>query len=343
MNPSELGLTLETVISDDGDSFVTMLCRDGAGRRAVLKYVHSGSADAYRRLANETALVKNLRVRSPLRLLPHKADGPGYLVTDYDSGVLLRPDAFGAGVVPAIADALVQFQTIGVNARELGLSDREHQATYYLKVLLKNLLHLWPAHMSASDAARAVSTVTAALPAICRQRVPCHGDFLPTNLLYHSHDDSVTFTDLEGFMCGNHPLFDVLAFFSISNLDVADWVWQRAFLARYLSTGASKLRLDWRSREYRDAYRGILIFFFVYRLNEERLGLRGGTYFDGLSKRRFLTRKAAALAMGRREAWRDEAVGGALDVRKNNLRTALSTRLFTDHFEAMHSQVAAGT
>src|SRR5204862_7871649 len=134
--------------------------------------------------------------------------------------------------------------------------------------------------------------VTRALPAIHRRRVICHGDLLPTNLLHHPDEDSVTFTDLEGFMSRNHPLFDLLAFFSIGGRDLMDWTWQRAFLARYLSGGGSALQLDPASKDYRDAYRGILTFFLVYRLNEERLLLSGGSYFESLGRRRFVARKA---------------------------------------------------
>ena len=335
-----LGLTCDSVISDEGDSFVTALCRDEQERRVVLKYVYSGAADAYRRLNNETLLVKHLPVRRPLRLLPHRADGRGYLVTDYDDGILLRRERLDAGdtrAVPVIADALAQFQTLGSDVRRLGVVDREHASTYFVKVLLKNLLHLWPAHISADEAARCLGILTSALPAIRRHRVICHGDLLPTNLLYHDNDVSVTFTDLEGFMSTNHPLFDVLAFFSISRLDLMDWKWQRAFLDRYLTSAADELGLDPASRDYSDAYRGILIFFLVYRLNEERILSSGGSYFDGLGKGRFLARKAAGLASGRRDAWRDDAMREQLEVRTRNLRRALSVAQYRDHLEAVHA------
>ena len=338
----ELGLRPDTVISADGDSFVTVLCRDEADRRVMLKYVHSGAADAYRRLKNETLLVKHLPVHTPLRLLQSRADGPGYLVTDHDSGVLLRPERFDAGdtrAVPVIADALIQFQTIRTNVRRLGVVDRERLATYYVKVLLKNLLHLWPAHISGRDAARCLAIVTGALPAIHRQQVICHGDFLPTNLLHHADDESVTFTDLEGFMSGNHPLFDVLALFSISDLDLMDWAWQRSFLARYLSAGGACLGLDPGSEDYRTAYRGILTFFLVYRLNEERILLSGGSYFDGLGKRRFMARKVARLATGHRDTWQDDAMKPGMAIRTRNLRRALSTASCHDHMEAMHARL----
>jgi hypothetical protein len=239
--------------------------------------------------------------------------------------------------IPVVADALAQFQTLGSDVRRLGVVDREHASTYFVKVLLKNLLHLWPAHISAREAARCLAILTSALPAIRRHRVICHGDLLPTNLLYQPNDVSVTFTDLEGFMSSNHPLFDVLAFFSISRLDLMDWEWQRAFLDRYLTSAAAELGLDPASRDYSDAYRGILIFFLVYRLNEERILSSGGSYFDGLGKGRFLARKAAGLASGRRDAWRDDAMREQLEVRTRNLRRALSVAQYRDHLEAVHA------
>jgi hypothetical protein len=337
----ELHLRCDSVISDEGDSFVTALCRDQHDERVVLKYVHSGgAADAYRRLNNETLLLKHLPVFKPLRLLPHRTDGRGYLVTDYDDGVLLRPERFDSGdtrAIPVIADALAQFQTIGSDVRGLGVVDREQAPTYFVKVLLKNLLHLWPAYLSAGEAAQCLAIVTAALPAIRRHRVICHGDFLPTNLLYHHNDASVTFTDLEGFMCANHPLFDVLALLSISRLDLMDWGWQRAFLDRYLTAAAGRLGLDPASPDYSRAYRGILIFFLVYRLNEERILATGGAYFDGLGKRQFLTRKAIGLASLRRDAWRDDVMREELAVRTRNLKRALSVAEYRKHLETVHA------
>jgi len=334
---NDLGLTLETVLSDD-DSFLTLLCRDDADRRVVLKYVHSGSADAHRRLRNEAALVKHLRGRPPLRFLEHRRDGPGFLVTGFDSGVLLYPDAFEPEVAATVGTALAVFQSLAPPLGEIGVVDREHVATYYLKVLVKNLLHLWPAYLTTSEAARCVAIVTAALPAICRRSVVCHGDFLPTNLLYHREDRSVTITDLEGFMSSNHPLFDVLAFFSISSVDLMDWSWQRAFLAEYLPAAAAFSGIDSESEEYGEAYRGLLVFYLVYRLNEERIALTAGSYFDGLGKRRFVARKAARLALGHRDAWQDDGgIRAALQVRQSNLRRALSETQYLEHFRSLHA------
>jgi len=333
-----LGLTFDGLLSDDGGSFVTVRCRDEANRRVVLKYIHRDSADARRRLHNETVLFQHLAVRPPLRLLNHHTSGPGYLVTEYDPGTLLRPDTLTPPITAAVAQALVRFQICQPDRQQLGITDREHVATYYLKVLLRNLLHLWPAHISTADAVRCLTIVTASLPAICRKPVICHGDFLPTNLLYDDAADSVTFTDLEGFFSRNHPLFDVLAFCSIGSRDLAEWEWQRLFVAQYLNAGGQMLGLDPRTREYRTAYHGILIFFLVYRLNEQRIGLSGGAYFDGIGKSQFVARKARRLATGRRSEWHDDALAASLEVRKRNLRRALSP-FYREHLEFMHTRI----
>jgi len=331
-----LGLEFDTIISDDGGSFVTMACHDAAGRRVVLKYLQRESVDARRRLHNETVLLKHLPARRPLRLLTHRGSGPEYLLTEFDSGTLLYPDALDSRTIETVAGALAHFQSMRPDLERCGIADREKLSTYYLKVLVKNLLHLWPAHISASEALRCQAIVSQALQAICRHSVICHGDFLPTNLLHHHEDDSVTFTDLEGFISANHPLFDVLAFCTISSLDLNDWKWQRQFLSHYFDATRQTLGLDPRARDYRTAYRGILIFFLVYRLSEQRMGLSGGAYFDGVGKRRFLVRKVRGLAAGRRASWHDDGVGAALDIRKRNLRRALS-RSSDELFESMHA------
>jgi hypothetical protein len=234
----------------------------------------------------------------------------------------------------AIAGALVEFQTIRADFRALGIVDRERVATYYLKVLLKHIVHLWPAHLSAADAARSVQAVTAALPAIRRSRVPCHGDFLPTNLLYHADEGRVTFTDLEGFMTANHPLFDVLALFTIQDGDLRCWSWQPRFLRFYLARASRSIDLDPLSSDFRDAYRGILIFFLVYRLNEARILLANTAYFDGIGRLDYLKRKAVNVMLGRPEAWRREAAA-ALEMRRQNLRRALSLECCRRHLDAM--------
>jgi hypothetical protein len=302
----------------------------------VLKYVSSGTPDAYRRLKNEALLLQHLPVRPPLRLLRPDDTGPGYLVTKLDPGLRLRPEHLDDGrAYHAIADALVEFQTIRIDVGRLGIVDREHLATYYLKVLLKHILHLWPAHLSAQEAAASMTIVARALPAILRTGVLCHGDFLLSNLLFHPDDGTVTVTDLEGFMSRNNPLFDVVAFFTMSELDLTRWDWQPRFLEYYLEQTAGTLQLDPASREFNTAYRGLLTFFLVYRLNEARIALQKSAYFDGRGKRDYLVAKLIGLAQGRPELWRDETMREALAVRANNLRRILSARGYGEHVEHM--------
>jgi len=333
---ARLRLTTEGTLCDAGDSFVTLRCRTEAGSLVVLKYVSSGTPDAYRRLKNEALLLQHLPVRPSLRLLRPEHAGPGYLVTRLDPGLLLRPEHLDdRRVRNVIADALVEFQTIRIDVGRLGIGDREHLATYYLKVLLKHILHLWPAHLSAREAASCMTIVATALPAILRTGVLCHGDFLPSNLLFHPDDGTVTVTDLEGFMSRNHPLFDVVALFTMSDLDLACWDWQPRFLWYYLEKAAATLQLDPASREFDTAYRGVLIYFLVYRLNEARIALQNGAYFDGREKRDYLVTKLIGLAQGRPELWRDEQMREALVVRKNNLRRMLSATGYGQHVEHM--------
>jgi hypothetical protein len=250
--------------------------------------------------------------------------------------MLLRPEHLDdRRVCSAIADALVEFQTIRTDVGGFGIVDREHLAIYYLKVLLKHILHLWPAHLSAQEAASCMTIVATALPAILRTGVICHGDFLPSNLLFHPDDGTVTVTDLEGFMSRNHPLFDVIALFTTNGLDLACWDWQPRFLRYYLEKTAGTLRLEPASREFNTAYRGMLISFLIYRLNEARIALQHGAYFDGRGKRDYLVTKLIGLSQGRPELWRDEKMRQALEVRKHNLRRILSVRGYGEHRERM--------
>lgn len=334
---ARLGLAIDAVVNDDGDSFVTLKCRDAAGAPLMLKYVSRGSADARRRLENEGRLLAHLPARPPLRLLRARDHGHGYLLTEFDPGVLLHPERMDdERLVDAVVDALVAFQSIRLDAPTAGVADREHLATYYLKVLLKHILHLWPAHMSAREAGACLAAVTAALPAIMRHRVICHGDFLPTNLLFDAAAPAVTLTDLEGFMTANHPLFDVLALFTMNESDLDDWRWQRRFLARYLRhAGASGL--DPGDPDFARAYRGILIFFLVYRWNEARLFLQNRAYFEGRGKRGYLTDKALGLVTGRPTAWREDELQAALRTRRRNLLRILSPAAARAHLEHMLS------
>ena len=332
-------LAAERAISDDGDSFVTLLCRDEAGERVVLKYVQPGAPrDAYRRLRNETLLMQQVRTEWPLRLLRHRVSGEGYLVSEFDRGRLLRPATIGDDdIVRGIAIALAGFQHWCRDGDAIaGVRERERTGYYYVKVLLKHVLHLWPTHLGAVDCLRACAIVIGALPWILRRATPSHGDFLPTNLLYHDEDGSVTFTDLEGFTRGNHPLFDALALCTADERELSEWSWQPAFLRSYLAHASGAGRLDPQSSEFRRAYRGILTFFLVYRLNEALINHRGGHYFDGVSKAAFAGRRLRAFLGGTRgrtaEAWTP-----GLEARLRNLRRTLPASGFSAHLQSMRA------
>jgi len=330
-----LALTVERVISGDGDSFVTLLCRAADGGQFVLKYVRPDAPpDAYRRLRNEARLLHQLATEWPLRLLRPRESGDGYLVTEYCRGRLLWPATMNdEQVVRSVATALALFQEAARGGSLDGIQTRERPARYYLKVLVKHLLHLWPDELTAWQCGRALGIVVAALPAMLRRSTAAHGDFLPTNLLYHDGDGSVTFTDLEAFMPGAHPLFDVLAICTIDEREVADWSWQPSFLRCYLGQVTGAARIDPQSREFRRAYRGLLTFFLIYRLNEARINAAHGRYFDGLGKGAFLRRKLAALGPGRRR--RETRPPDGLDARRSSACRLLDARDVREHLQAM--------
>jgi len=335
----QLRLSLAHVISGDGDSFVTLLCRDDQNAQVVLKYVRPDAPpDAYRRLHNEARLLQQLSTEWPLRLLRHRASAAGYLVTELDSGRLLRPATMDdEHVVRAVATALALFQESAGDGRLEGIRDREPVAVYYLKVLVKHLLHLWPEELTAWQCCRALAVVAAAMPAMLRRSAPSHGDFLPTNLLYHDSDGSVTFTDLEAFMRGAHPLFDVLAICTVDDREVADWTWQAAFLRCYLGHITGDARLNPQSREFKRSYRGLLTFFLIYRLNEARMNATTGRYFDGLSQPAFVWRKLSALLRGVRHDPAAVRRGDGLDGRRANVRRLLAGSAVGDHLRAMRA------
>jgi hypothetical protein len=335
----QLGLSLGHVISGDGDSFVTLLCRDGEQAQVVLKYVRPDAPqDAYRRLDNETRLLQQVPTEWPLRLLRHRASAPGYLVTELDFGRLLRPTTMDdEQVVRGVAIALALFQESARGPRLEGIRDREGIGRYYLKVLMKHLLHLWPEELSLWQCCRAMAIVIAALPTLLRRSAPAHGDFLPTNLLYHDSDGSVTFTDLEAFMRGAHPLFDVLAICTVDERDVSDWTWQAPFLRAYLGHVTGEARLDPQSAAFRRAYRGLLTFFLIYRLNEARLNAVAGHYFEGLSQRAFVWRKLTAMLRGVRHTPSALRRDDGLDARRVNVRRLLQGSAVRDHLRAMRA------
>ena len=335
----QLGLSLGHVISGDGDSFVTLLCRDDQNAQVVLKYVRPDAPrDAYRRLDNEARLLQQVPTEWPLRLLRHRVSAAGYLVTELDFGRLLRPGTMDdEHVVRAVATALALFQESARGQRLEGIRDREPVAVYYLKVLVKHLLHLWPDELTAWQCCRALAIVAAALPAMLRRSAPSHGDFLPTNLLYHDGDASVTFTDLEAFMRGAHPLFDVLAICTVDDREVADWTWQAAFVRCYLGHITGAARLNPQSRAFQRAYRGLLTFFLIYRLSEARMNAGTGRYFDGVSQSAFLRRKLTALLRGVRHDPAGVRRGDGLDARRANVRRLLEGSAVRAHLRAMRA------
>jgi hypothetical protein len=329
---------------DENETFVILLCRGERDRRLVLKFLRSDSPDAHRRLRNEMILTRHLRQDAPLRLLTCQGHGPSHLITDFDQGELLQPVRLeDPAVRAAVVGALLHFQSAAVNPTALGVVDREPLSRYYAKVLVKNILHLWPDHLSLAQALRSAAALAAAWPAIRRRGVLCHGDLLPTNLLFHAEDGTVTFTDLEGTIARNHPLFDVIAHLTIAPGDVREWGWQRDFLREYLDGGGAKLGPEPGSPEFESAYRGILVFFLVYRLSEARLGLLGATYFEGLGRWRFVGRKVAELTHGRGRSPRSALLDAGLAVRRNNLERLLTRRGWQEHQAAMLARYHSGT
>jgi aminoglycoside phosphotransferase (APT) family kinase protein len=340
---AKLGLVRESALSDDGDSFITLACRDGNGAPVVLKYVRADAPrDAYRRLDNETEMLRRLPTRVPLRVLRHLASGNGYLVTELDGGRLLVPRSVGdPGVVRVVADALACFQSVPADAGLFTIRHRESVGFYYLKVLAKHLLHLWPKHLSTATATRALLVVSLALPAIVRRATLSHGDFLPTNLLYHDDDSTVTFTDLESVAI-NHPLFDVLALFTMDERDIDRWDWQASFLHRYLERAGATLRLDPARQDFWDAYRGILIFFLVYRLNETLLNVTGDWYFGGHSKMGYVRAKVRDHLTAGTRPRAGEPLAVEVLVRARNVARLLSRDGFRKHVEHMRQPPAVG-
>jgi len=329
-----LHLEAERVI-DENPYFYILLCRGPDRAQLVLKYVHTSSPDAFRRLRNEAALIRYLHAEAPDLSLRYREHGRSHLLTDFDSGELLRPHRLNDDAVrKSVAEALVRFHSTEVDPAKLGINDREHLVTYYLKIVLKNIVHLIPSYLTWREGMECLSRVVAALPAILERTVPCHGDFLPTNLLYHGDDASTTVTDLEGFITGNHPLFDVVALMTTDEGDVAHWQWQSGFLNHYLGHGGANFGLDSSAPELRTAYRGILTFFLLYRLSEARIAWKGVPYFDGLGKGRYLGRKAMELAR-RATKGDDDDLTRHLEVRRRNLRLVLSSRDYLSHEEAM--------
>lgn len=321
---------------DSSEDFLTLLCEHASGQQRVVKYCHSGRTDALRRLRNEALLTRSLKVRRPLRVLRHCADGPGFLVTEFERGEALAPRHLGdAALMAKIADALAVWQSLEDGAHALDISERETTRHFLHKVMLKHLLHLWPTHISLAQCWRAWRLLCAGLADIEATSVLCHADLMPTNMLRDATSDDVVFIDLEGVIAAHHPLYDVLSFFTIDARPLEKWDWQRDFLHRYLAQPPAAQLLARQSAAFARAYRALLSFLLVYRYNEARINLGHGRYFEGLPKRRYVVTKLVRLLSGAGLLTASARVDGELAVRKANLHHALDDRAFGRHLAHM--------
>ena len=329
----KLGLEVDGILSEDGDEFLIARCHDGRRRPLVLKWVGESARKARERLDKEAWLVQRLSARHRLRFLGYQAHGPGYLLTDFDPGAPLNMETLAAGrVADHVADALAEFQDIPREAIRPRVS-RTFLPGYYLKGVVKHTLHLWPVHMTAGQVCQTLRIVLRSLVAMTSVRVLAHGDFLPSNVLHHVEDGTVTVTDLEQ-VGTNHPLFDVLALATSGTGDITEWSWQRRFLHRYLD-GASVWPTGRRSRRLLTAYRGILVFFMVYRLSEARINALHTTYFDGHSKSAFLRRRIVDLVRWRGRHPDEVSIATALGIRRRNLACVLSAAGYRAHLQSV--------
>jgi hypothetical protein len=297
----------------------------------VLKYSHSPQTQGRTRIGNEAALVKNLRPEKPLRFLRYYADGDNFLVTEFEEGELLAPNGdYEDALRKAVADALVEFQLLRIVPATIGVKQQTGLRAFYLKGLVKHLLHLCPSDVSFWDALRCLGIVLSSLPLLGKTRVICHGDLLPTNLIYKPVEKEIVFTDLEGFLSENHPLYDVLSFCTIDDGSIWQWHWQKRFIQYYLQRTKSVFAFDCHAADFLRMLRALMVFLLLYRLNESRANLEGSLYFDGLSKWRYVLCKLGRLFTG-------NGRGGAaselpiLAVRKENLRAVLSRKVFVRH------------
>ena len=330
---SELQLTAEQVM-ERNETFLLLKCADQRSRAVVIKYSHSPELRQGRaRINNEAALVKHLKPEKPLRFLKYYADGQNFLVTEFEEGELLLPNSnYEEALRKSVADALIKFQLLGIVPAAIGVKQRAGLRMLYIKGLMKHLLHLCPNDVSFSDSFKCLWIVASGLPLLGKTRVICHGDLLPTNLIYKAAEKEIVFTDLEGFLPENHPLYDVLSFCTIDDGSIWEWNWQKRFIEYYLERTKEVFHFDSNAADFRKVLRALLVFLLAYRLNESRINLEGTTYFDGLPKLKYVLRKVRRLLAG--------AVGSAgagsgpvkLEARKENLKAVLSKELFARHF-----------
>ncbi len=328
----ELQLTAEQVI-ERNETFLLVKCADQSNRAVVLKYSHSPELRQGRaRINNEAALVKHLKAEKPLRFLKHYADGQNFLVTEFEEGELLLPNSnYQEALRKSVADALIKFQLLALTPAAIGVKQRTSLRMFYIKGLIKHLLHLCPNYISLTDSLRCLWILVSSLPLLAKKRVICHGDLLPTNLIYKAAEKEIVFTDLEGFLSENHPLYDLLSFCTIDDADLCEWNWQKRFIAYYLQRTKEVFHLDSNAADFTKVLRALLVFLLAYRLNESRISLEATTYFDGLGQLKYTLRKVRlilATAVFNVSAGRPHE---KLATRQKNLEAVLSKKLFTEH------------
>jgi hypothetical protein len=325
----ELQLTAEQVM-ERNENFLILKCADPCNKAVVLKYSHSPESRQGRaRINKEAALVKNLKPEKPLRFLKYYADGKDFLVTEFEEGELLLPNLdYEEELRKSVADALIKFQLLSFVPAAIGVKQQAGLRMFYIKGLLKHLVHLCPNDVSLSDSFRCLWIVISSLPLLEKTRVICHGDLLPTNLIYKAAEQEIVFTDLESFLSENHPLYDVLSFCTIDDGSIWKWHWQRRFIEYYLERTKEVFRFDSHADEFLKILRALLVFLFLYRLNESRANLEGSSYFDGLSKWKYALRKVGRLLAGAVGSACAGSVHVKLESRKENLQAVLSKKLF---------------
>lgn len=328
----QLQLTAEQVM-ERNENFLLLKCADQRNRAFVLKYSHSPESRQGRaRINKEAALVKYLKPDKPLRFLKYYAHGENFLVTEFEEGETLVPDCdYDEALRKSVADALIKFQLVGITPTAIGVKQETGLRMFYIKGLMKHLLHLCPDYVGLSDSFRCLWILISSLPLLGKTRVICHGDLLPSNLIYKAAEKEIVFTDLESVLSENHPLYDVLSFCTVDDAAIWKWNWQKRFIEYYLERTKGVFHFDPNAHDFRKVLRALLVFLFVYRLNESRVNVEGTTYFDGLAKLKYVLRKVRHLLA---RACFGVSVGcpqEKLEPRKENLKAVLSKHLFTRH------------
>jgi len=328
----ELQLTAERVM-ERNENFLLLKCADQRNRALVLKYSHSPESRQGRaRINKEAALVKNLKPDKPLRFLKYYAHGENFLVTEFEEGETLLPDFdYDEALRKSVAEALIKFQLMDIVPTAIGVKQETGLRMFYIKGLMKHLLHLCPDYVGLSDSFRCLWILISSLPLLAKTRVICHGDLLPSNLIYKAAEKEIVFTDLESFLTENHPLYDVLSFCTVDDATIWKWNWQKRFIEYYLERTKGVFHFDRNDGDFRKVLRALLVFLFVYRLNESRVNLEGTTYFDGLAKLNYVRRKVRRVLA---RVFFSASAGcpqAKLETRKENLKTVLSKNLFTRH------------